>query len=256
MLANHIDKIRALESTLAEHGAMEGEIDALRGMMEDRKRYVEVELGRDASRHHEDEQEIDDIDDDARSIIHPIIPHELERVVEEDEDQIRAEEDRRRRREELGRPRTPEPTGLGLTEDDTTCIIVITAVAMTTSTFTGPNNDRPLRLLNPKGKKSSVCIAELRQPTTVNVVRNPKRSWASTLLVPAGQSTRRAAARRRILSVRYGFVTFGFKGPASKTVDWILAAVSTPGFADVVARGIRRADALRGQHSGAMLESR
>jgi hypothetical protein len=66
---------------------------------------------------------------------------------------------------------------------------------------------------------------------------NPKRSWASTLLAPAGQSTRMAAACRRILSVRCGFVTFGFKGPASKTVDWVLAAVSTPGCADVVARG-------------------
>ena len=119
MLASHIDKIRALEGALAEHEAMKREIGALREMMEERKRELEVELRRDASRHHEDEQESEDIDDDARSI-HTIIPHELERVVEEDEEQLRAEEeeDRRRRREELGRPRTPEPTGLGLTEDD------------------------------------------------------------------------------------------------------------------------------------------
>ena len=92
MLASHIDKIRALEGALAEHEAMKREIGALREMMEERKRELEVELGRDASRQHEDEQENDDIDDDARSI-HTIIPHELERVVEEDEDQIRAEEE-------------------------------------------------------------------------------------------------------------------------------------------------------------------
>jgi hypothetical protein len=76
---------------------MKREIGPLRELMEVRKRELE------------DEQEINDIDDDARSI----------HVVEEDEDQLRAEEEhRRRRREELGRPRTPEPTRLGLTEDD------------------------------------------------------------------------------------------------------------------------------------------
>jgi hypothetical protein len=46
---------------------MKREIGALREMMEDRKRELEVELGRDASRYHEDEQENDDVDDDARS---------------------------------------------------------------------------------------------------------------------------------------------------------------------------------------------
>jgi hypothetical protein len=120
MLASHIDKIRALKGALAEHEAMKREIGALREMMEECKRELEVELGRDASRHHEDEQENDDIDDDARSI-HTIIPHELERVIEEDEDQIRAEEDQRWRREELGRPRTPERPGWDSPKMITTC---------------------------------------------------------------------------------------------------------------------------------------
>ena len=63
------------------------------------------------------------------------------------------------------------------------------------------------------------------------------RSVATTLFAPAGQSTPRAAACRRIPLVRFGLVTFCFKGPASKTVDWILAAVSIPGCVGVVARG-------------------
>lgn len=57
-------------------------------------------------------------DDDARSVS-TVVPHELERVEEEDEEQLAAEEEeeRRARRDEL-RPRTPEPTGMGMHEDD------------------------------------------------------------------------------------------------------------------------------------------
>ena len=82
----------------------------------------------------------DDVDDDARSMS-TVVPHELERVEEEDEDQITdkermeredgklsenkehedellesEEEERERRREDLGlgRPRTPEPTRMGM----------------------------------------------------------------------------------------------------------------------------------------------
>ncbi|KAK7018655.1 hypothetical protein VNI00_018341 [Paramarasmius palmivorus] len=96
-------------------------------------------------------EDSDDDGDDSRSIA-TITPHELERVDEEDEDAVMAEEElehedeeeetaltsrhqvdeldmdessrdpdreesdeeRRLRREELGRPRTPEPTGLGM----------------------------------------------------------------------------------------------------------------------------------------------
>jgi uncharacterized protein YukE len=50
-----------------------------------------------------------------------MVPRQLEPVDEEDEDQLAVEEDeddRRRRREELGRPRTPEPSSLGMTEED------------------------------------------------------------------------------------------------------------------------------------------
>jgi hypothetical protein len=67
-----------------------------------------------------------DDDDDATSI-QTIVPHELERVEEDDEDQIARheqqrdqqeededQEERRQRGVELGRPRMPEPMGLGM----------------------------------------------------------------------------------------------------------------------------------------------
>jgi predicted nucleic acid-binding Zn-ribbon protein len=130
-LASHIDKIRALEGVLDEHEAMKREVNSLRELMEERKREVELLRlqGSSGLRHHEDQQHDDqrdaedlEIDDDDARSIRTILPHELERVDEEDEDQLAAEEeeeeDRRRRREELGRPRTPEPTCMGLTEED------------------------------------------------------------------------------------------------------------------------------------------
>jgi hypothetical protein len=132
-LATHVEKIRALEGMLAEHDAMKREVGNLREMMEERKRDMRLggprhldhrQLQRVVRRDHDIGGEGDgemDSDDDARSI-HTIIPHELERVDEEDEDQLAAdeeeEEDRRRRREELGRPRTPEPTGMMITMTD------------------------------------------------------------------------------------------------------------------------------------------
>jgi hypothetical protein len=128
-LASHVDKVRALEDMLAEHEAMKTEVACLRELMDERKR--ELETSRHAagspSRHHDGQHHdlrssrYEDDDDDASSI-RTIVPHELERVEEEDEYQLVPEdeddEDRRRRREELGRPRTPEPTGMGMVEDE------------------------------------------------------------------------------------------------------------------------------------------
>jgi len=116
---------------LAEHEAIKSEITTLRELMDERKREFELlrhEGGSLSSRHHESEHH-DELqggryqgDDDDASSIHTIVPHELERVEEEDEDQLVSEEDddedRRRRRDELGRPRTPEPTGMGMDDDE------------------------------------------------------------------------------------------------------------------------------------------
>lgn len=116
---------------LAEHEAIKSEITTLRELMDERKREFELlrhEGGSLSSRHHDSEHH-DELrggeyqgDDDDASSIHTIVPHELERVEEEDEDQLVSEEDddedRRRRRDELGRPRTPEPTGMGMDDDE------------------------------------------------------------------------------------------------------------------------------------------
>ncbi|KAG2127123.1 hypothetical protein DEU56DRAFT_706101, partial [Suillus clintonianus] len=117
-LASHVDKVRALEDMLAEHEAIKAEVAALRDLIHassarsqhDNGMHIDLERGR---RGH---------DDDDTSSIHTITPHELERVEEEDEseEQDESEEDRERaqRREELGRPRTPEPSGMGMDEDE------------------------------------------------------------------------------------------------------------------------------------------
>ncbi|CAL1709324.1 unnamed protein product [Somion occarium] len=124
-LASHVDKIRSLEGMLAEHEAIKQEVSSMRELMEERKREMELfrvhsqspnHLRRHPSRMEEggDGEYMHDEDDDARSVA-TVIPHELERVDEEDEEQMAAEEEeeeRRRRRDELGRPRTPEPTGI------------------------------------------------------------------------------------------------------------------------------------------------
>lgn len=125
-LASHVDKVRALEDMLAEHDAIKSDIATLRELMDERKR--EFELLRHEGAHRANEQH-DELrsgryrgDDDDTSSIHTVVPHTLERVDEEDEDQLMNEEeedeDRRRRRDELGRPRTPEPTGMGMDDEE------------------------------------------------------------------------------------------------------------------------------------------
>ena len=129
-LASHVDKVRALEDMLAEHEVIKSEVASLRELMDERKRELEVSRrtagspsGHHGVQHHDDLRNGGyRADDDDATSIHTIIPHSLERVEEEDEDQLVPEDDddddRRRRREELGRPRTPEPTGMGMVEDD------------------------------------------------------------------------------------------------------------------------------------------
>ncbi|TBU52602.1 hypothetical protein BD310DRAFT_981744 [Dichomitus squalens] len=121
-LADHVDKVRTLEGILAEHEAIKQEVTSLRAAMEERKREMElirVTSARRSHEQHDDDNDFTSDDDDARSVS-TVVPHELERVDEEDEEQIAAEEEEehRRRREELGRPRTPEPTSMGMSEDD------------------------------------------------------------------------------------------------------------------------------------------
>ncbi|KIP09780.1 hypothetical protein PHLGIDRAFT_126079 [Phlebiopsis gigantea 11061_1 CR5-6] len=127
-LAGHMDKIRTLEAMLAEHESIKREVSAMRDMMEERKREMELfriqaqsptNLRRQRSHMDDQSEDFSSDDDDARSVS-TVVPHELERVEEEDEEQLAAEEEeaeRRARRDEV-RPRTPEPTGMGMHEDD------------------------------------------------------------------------------------------------------------------------------------------
>ncbi|THG94751.1 hypothetical protein EW026_g6778 [Hermanssonia centrifuga] len=126
-LASHVEKIRSLEGMLAEHEAIKREVSAMRDMMEERKREMELlrvqaQSPNHLRRHHsivDDQHEDYSSDDDDTRSITTVTPHELERVDEEDEDQMAAEEEeeRRRRRDEM-RPRTPEPTGMGMDDDE------------------------------------------------------------------------------------------------------------------------------------------
>ena len=124
-LASHVDKIRSLDSLLAEHEVIKREVSSLRELLEEEKRETEQIRGgrRQAQprRQHHSEDEDGDLqsdDDDVRSIA-TVTGHELERVEEEDEEQLAVEEEERgHRRDELTRPRTPEPTGLGMDDED------------------------------------------------------------------------------------------------------------------------------------------
>ncbi|KAJ7902642.1 hypothetical protein B0H14DRAFT_2666979 [Mycena olivaceomarginata] len=156
-LASHVDKIRALEGVFAEQEAIKEEVRTLRDLVgvlregsasaarEDHE--GEPKGGFDVE---EDEGELldDDDDSDARSVA-TVMPHALERVDEEDEEEEEGvvdempeddkhgeehdtfrsaspehqdifqehDEDREQRRAELGRPRTPEPTNMGMSRN-------------------------------------------------------------------------------------------------------------------------------------------
>ena len=157
-LASHVEKIRTLETALKEQEVIRHEVRLLRDMMDAvRRKDVNGTVVRKRLRPNDDELHGGfDVDDD-EDIIHDdddmddtmsistVIPHQLERVDEEDEEQLMASnseseplllngshsesdssedqteneidhEERRRMRDELGRPRTPEP-GMGLAGD-------------------------------------------------------------------------------------------------------------------------------------------
>jgi hypothetical protein len=116
-LADHVDKIHVLEAALVGQDVIKQEVSSLREMFEIERRELDVDRASRRRRNVEEEPEFshdDDDDDDARSVA-TVTPHELESVEEEDEEQLAAEEEeeRRHRRDEL-RPRTPEPTGMGM----------------------------------------------------------------------------------------------------------------------------------------------
>ncbi|KAF5349358.1 hypothetical protein D9758_011785 [Tetrapyrgos nigripes] len=161
-LSLHVEKIRALEGALKEQDAMRHEVDSLHEMMkavqhrEISQRSIDgpsPEKPRRSSRDGFDVFDEREEDFDDNESVATVMAHELERVEEEDEDEVAEDmepprnrvdeldmellgeenisndevdaeqedqdreadqEARRQRQEELGRPRTPEPTGLGM----------------------------------------------------------------------------------------------------------------------------------------------
>lgn len=109
LLSTHVEKIHSLglESIVGEHDGLKREIGLLRDMLDQRKHDMELET---SSQHRK--QAADEDEDDAQSVSTIIGSNQYQdEEVEEEND-----EERRRRREELGRPRTPEPS-MGLDGD-------------------------------------------------------------------------------------------------------------------------------------------
>ncbi|KAF7361236.1 Glycosyltransferase family 69 protein [Mycena sanguinolenta] len=140
-LASHVEKIRELEGVFAEQEAIKQELRTLRDLVgvlrqgSTSRDQPEPKGGFDIE---DDDGEVDDDESDTHSIA-TVIPHALERVDEEDEEEEEGvvddkqdegpfrssspdhqdifqeqDEDREQRRAELGRPRTPEPTNMGM----------------------------------------------------------------------------------------------------------------------------------------------
>ncbi|KAI5116796.1 hypothetical protein M0805_001798 [Coniferiporia weirii] len=111
-LSSHVEKIRTLDTLLSDHENIKRDVSALRDLIEEQRDRQRMSS---QTREEEDEEE----DDDDRRSVHTIVPHELESVPEEDESDLEeSEEERSARREELGRPRTPEPSSLGMHEEE------------------------------------------------------------------------------------------------------------------------------------------
>ena len=101
LLSTHVEKIHnlGLETIAGEHDGMKREIGMLRDLIDQRQH--ELELKRQLQM----QKPIDDDDDDAKSVATVIAGDQFH----DDEDEENDDE-RRQRREELGRPRTPEPS--------------------------------------------------------------------------------------------------------------------------------------------------
>ena len=98
-LTDYADKFNLLVN---EHDGFKHDIELFKEFMEERKREAQA-------REQRHDGEFSNDDDDARSVV-TVVPHDLERADEEDEESVAEHEDRRRSSREVGRPRTPEPS--------------------------------------------------------------------------------------------------------------------------------------------------
>lgn len=149
-LEGHLERVQRLEGVLKEQESMRREVGRLRGVVDRVWAGEGSRVGMKRSLEEEEDEPLgSDEEDDVRSV-GTVVPHELERVDEEDEEALAEDEnnekeyhrrqhrdkmakeesdgeesdegdqeteDRQRRREEdlgVGRPRTPEPSRFGL----------------------------------------------------------------------------------------------------------------------------------------------
>ena len=123
-LATHADKVKTLESVIAEHEHVKHELTLMRELMDQRKVEMETLIGHSQVHINGDhDKDIHDTDnDDTRSML-TAVPEDAGsgRIHGDysrgDRGGYDDEEDRARS-EALGRPRTPEPHGMGMGEDD------------------------------------------------------------------------------------------------------------------------------------------
>ena len=108
-LTSYSNKFHILDSLITEHDGFKHDIDLIKVFMEERKR--------EAQAREQNNNEFSSDDNDTHSVT-TVIPHELERVDEEDEEAAAEHEDCRRSSREVGRPRTPEPSLAEFDDDD------------------------------------------------------------------------------------------------------------------------------------------
>lgn len=147
-LASHVDKVRALGAIFAEHGAIKREASLLRSLVEG----VKGALTED-----NEEEFVNNDDDDAGSIC-TVAPHKLQRVEEDEKQDVDEGEERRRRRSELGRSRTPEPTNLRMAflEDEETISLTKPMIMIEDVTSASPHSHQLKTALELSSSPSAV----------------------------------------------------------------------------------------------------
>jgi chemotaxis protein histidine kinase CheA len=110
LLSTHVERIHnlGLEGIVGEHDGIKREIGMLRNMIDQRKLDMEMENNPQSHKRAEEDE-----DDDNRSVATIQAGEQYSDEELDDEN----DEERRRRRDELGRPRTPEPS-MGMDDSD------------------------------------------------------------------------------------------------------------------------------------------
>jgi hypothetical protein len=134
-----VDKVKSLETVVAEHEQVKRDVQLMRDLMDQRKREMDALLTNasgslqsdsansnnpalaNGKRRADDGRDDDDDDDDSRSVI-TVVPEDNESLrhdgYSQEERDRDDEEDRRARSAAMRRPRTPEPHGLDEDDED------------------------------------------------------------------------------------------------------------------------------------------